>query len=126
MLFDGTTHVPGAFLQVQPAGFLMLAGHAGFVPSCTITNDAAGVIVEKAGVGDAGTVFGIDVGGQLVPLQLGESAFVAADAGTDLTISEPPIVGASPNWDLTAIECFDEGATTPFITGDLASRSVER
>ncbi len=39
-----------------------------------------------------------------------------------MTITEAPLVGADPAWDLTSIACFHEGTIEPFVTGDVAAR----
>lgn len=107
---------PNTFLNVFPSSLLPFirqvnpAVPADFVPSCTITNEASGIIVEKVGAGDGTVEFPFTVGSESTSLTIGQDQFFALEAGSSVTITEgQPNPPALPGFVLTDITCLDAG-----------------
>jgi uncharacterized repeat protein (TIGR01451 family)/LPXTG-motif cell wall-anchored protein len=88
--------------------------------SCTIENDAAGIIIEKVGLpANSDQEFTFDVNGADHTLTIGESEFIPLEAGTEVTLSEDVPAG----WTLDSIECFNDDGTE-YLTSDTGSIEI--
>jgi len=104
VLYDPISGYQNGFV-IAPSSFANVAIEPS---SCIIQNDAAGIIIEKAGLPASSTrEFAFDVNGADHTLTIGESEFIPFAAGTEVTLSEVVPAG----WVLDSIECFNDDGT---------------